>query len=88
MNHPNGPFETEREARDAALTLGGPPEHGWSILSAEQNLQMLAAACTAAGVEVGAYDGRILGWLAGFEGEACAVIAGLILRAGQKRDQP
>ncbi len=78
-----GPFETERQARDAALGLGGPPRPGWSILSGEQNRAMVAAACEAAGVTLGTYDERILGWLAGFEDSICAVVAGLISRAAE-----
>jgi hypothetical protein len=42
-----------------ALSLGGPPRPGWSILSAEQNNAMLTAACQGAGVSLGAWDQRI-----------------------------
>ncbi|MDT4934058.1 MAG: hypothetical protein QOK11_1950 [Pseudonocardiales bacterium] len=42
----------------------------------------LLEACAAAGVQLGAYDRKILGWLAGFEPQACAVIANIVLRAG------
>jgi len=42
------------------------------------NHRMLCEACTAAGVELGACDHAILTWLAGYEPQACAVIAGLI----------
>ena len=38
-------------------------------------------ACTAAGVELGAFDRRVLAWLSGWEPETCAVIAGLVTRA-------
>ena len=79
-----GPIETEREAlglpavraifdaadrdpRDAALR-----HHAHA---------MLISACVSAGVELGGYDRRILLWLAGFEPQACAVVAGLIGRA-------
>jgi hypothetical protein len=40
-------------------------------------------ACTAAEVKLGAYDQRILLWLAGWEPSTCAVITGLISRAHQ-----
>jgi hypothetical protein len=40
-----------------------------------------AEACSAAGVEVGAHDHRVLVWLAGWGPETCAVVAGLITRA-------
>jgi hypothetical protein len=76
-----GPFETERDARTAALRHVE-PESGWSILRAPQNRELLTGACKTAGVTLGAFDTRILDWVAGtFEDSACAVIAGLILRA-------
>ena len=50
---------------------------------APHNLAMLTAACTAADVELGSYGRRILAWLAGWEPQTCAVIAGLISRAYQ-----
>jgi hypothetical protein len=78
-----GPFETEREAREAALELGGPPRAGWSILSAGQNEQLLVNACRAAGLDLGEFDERVLCWIAGFEDSTCAVIAGIITRAYQ-----
>jgi hypothetical protein len=79
-----GPFHTEREASahpavraiydamHASLRRG---------VGDEENLRLLEQACKAAGVELGAYDRRILRWLAGWEAEACAVVAGLITRA-------
>ncbi len=52
--------------------------------------QMCAAliinACGAAGVQLGGYDLRIIGWLAGWEPQTCAVVAGLIERAAAGRD--
>jgi hypothetical protein len=38
-------------------------------------------ACQDAGVKLGAYDAKILAWLAIYEPETCAVITGLISRA-------
>jgi hypothetical protein len=76
-----GPFATEAEAHAAALESTTPPRAGWSILSADQNEQMLASACAAAGLDVTGYERRTLAWLAGFEDTTCAVIAGLITRA-------
>ena len=76
----NGPFETEREARTAAHQVVR-PEEGWSILHKSQNLFVLEQACEAAGVELGAFDRRILDWLSGFEDSICAVVAGLVARA-------
>lgn len=79
----HGPYETERDAAYAARALGGPLRDGWSILSAEQNRQLLTQACDSAGITLGAYDERIMTWLAGFEDSTCAVIAGVITRAHQ-----
>ncbi len=76
----NGPYETSTEAHAAAVAAISPLD-GWTILSEEQNRQLLLDACAAAGVEPGEYDRRILGWLAGFEDFTCAVVAGLITRA-------
>jgi hypothetical protein len=74
-----GPYETEREARSAVIDResdscrpGAP---------AERNHKLMCEASAAAGIELGAYDHRILTWLAGWEPQTCAVIAGLIARA-------
>ena len=47
----------------------------------EANLAYLRQACDQADVALGAFDTRILAWLAGWEPETCAVVAGLITRA-------
>jgi hypothetical protein len=75
----SGPFETERQAADAARHIyDSPPGTGaWG----DGNHRLMEDACTAAGVELGAYDHRILLWLAGWEPATCAVVAGLITRA-------
>lgn len=78
-----GPFSTEREAEAFAWEFGGPPSEGWHILSDAQNHQMLLKACELAGVSLGAYDRRILPWLAEWEDTACAVVAALIIRASK-----
>jgi hypothetical protein len=73
-----GPHETERQAIEVTRsTVTGPA----AALSAEGNRRLLEEAYTAAGVTLGAYDHRILLWLAGWEPSTCAVIAGLIVRA-------
>jgi hypothetical protein len=78
----NGPFETEHEARQSPAVQAAygawSPRLG-SLTGA--NHAMLFTACTTTGVELGAYDRRILRWLAGFEPQTCAVIAGIISRA-------
>jgi len=45
------------------------------------NHRMLCEALAATGVQLGAYDHRIVSWLAGFEPETCAVVCGLTTRA-------
>jgi hypothetical protein len=77
-----GPFETEAEARavpavraayDAARDRRGAMDAA--------NLGMLLDAAEVAGITLGAYDRRIVGWLAGWEPQSCAVVAGLVTRA-------
>lgn len=77
----------ERPVRDRAGShrrarhiLDSPPGTGaWQ----DGSLRLLEGACGAAGVKLGAYDHRILVWLAGWEPQMCAVIAGLITRASR-----
>ena len=76
-----GPYDTEREASQAAISTAGPPRPGWSILNEAQRHNMLLDACEAAGIELGDYDRRILAWLTHWEDATVAVIAGLIGRA-------
>jgi hypothetical protein len=73
-----GPYETERQAADAARHIydSDPGTGAWG----DGNLRLLEDACRAAGVQLGAYDTRILVWLTGWEPTTCAVIAGLISR--------
>jgi hypothetical protein len=81
-----GPYETEQQVRELpavraiydAMYAGR--RHG---VMGELGYRLLDEACEAASVKVGAYDYRILTWLAGLEPETCAVIAGLITRAHQ-----
>ncbi len=80
-----GPFQDERQAREAAQQYTGPP--GASLTGppgqlADANQAMLLDACNAAGVELGEFDARIVAWLAGWERSTVAVVAGLISRAG------
>jgi hypothetical protein len=79
-----GPFETEAEARQAAAAAAGDARNGGI---AAGNLAMLQNACAAAGVTLGAYDELIVEWLANFEPSACAVVAGLIIRAVATTDR-
>ena len=79
-----GPFETEQQARETpevqAVYAAFSADPGVGKMAAHTH-RMLMAACTAASVQLGAYDRRVLAWLSGFEPETAAVVAGLILRA-------
>ena len=71
----SGPYETEREAAAASLwELQGRPRDQRTM-----NLADLGAECS--GIQLGAYDRRIIEWLAGWEPATVAVICGLISRA-------
>lgn len=79
-----GPFETEQQARDTpavqAVNEAFTANPGVGRM-APHNRRMLDQACAAAGVELGAFDRRVLAWLAGWEPDTCAVVAGLVTRA-------
>ena len=79
-----GPFETEQQARQLpavqAVYAAFRADPGVGKMT-PQTHEMLLSACAAAGVELGAYDRHILAWLAGWEPQTVAVIAGLISRA-------
>jgi len=84
-----GPYETEAEALAGPLyaevhvlreTGRGSGELRGQVVRDAQ-LRHLMAACEAAGVELGAHDRRILGWLAGYETSTVQVIIGIITRA-------
>jgi hypothetical protein len=81
----NKPLETEQQARELPevqaiyRAFDASPSAG---KMSPLNLAMLEQACAAAHVELGAYDRRILAWLAQWEPQTCAVIAELITRAG------
>lgn len=85
---PMGPFETEQQAsahpavREVYEAFDRDPGPG---KMAPHNAAMLAQACESAGVKLGAYDQRIITWLAMWEPATCAAIAGLITRAGAGR---
>ena len=87
-HHHAGPFETERQARSTpavrAVYTAFEAAPGPGRMQ-PPNLAMLRAACEGADVELGAYDLRILAWLAGWEPQVCAVVAGLITRASESR---
>ena len=80
----NGPRETERQVRELPAVravydaFGRDPGPGKMTPHCRR---ILNEACTAASVDLGAYDDRILTWLAGWGPETCAVIAALLSRA-------
>ena len=60
------------------------PHGGWTRPAlAGASRTLIEDACGAAGVRLGAFDTEAVYWLAHQEPEICAVVAGLIGRAGQ-----
>lgn len=72
-----GPFETSDEASAAARAAAGEPEHPTAVA----NGRLLWRELGAAGVEMGAYDQKVVEWLANWEPATVAVIAGWVSRA-------
>jgi hypothetical protein len=74
-----GPFETGREAADSVrhITALPPGTRAWTAASH----RMLCEALSDAGVELGAFDHRIIEWTCGWEPSTVAVIARLIALA-------
>lgn len=80
-----GPYQNEHDTYDSSLDrdvslLRG---HGAELGAAVRNvaLEHLHDVCETAGVEVGAYDERVLAWLSGYEVGTVQVFIGLISRA-------
>jgi hypothetical protein len=79
---PCGPYETEQQARADMADIHEKARRSVQRgVLAEANHARLMDACQAAGVTLGAFDAKILAWLANYEPETCAVITGLITRA-------
>lgn len=78
----SGPYEDERQARTDVADIYLRAQHSVrrEVLG-EANHALLSDACERTGLTLGAYDARILAWLAGWEPQMCAVIVGLITRA-------
>ncbi|WP_433478129.1 hypothetical protein ACQPZP_14510 [Spirillospora sp. CA-142024] len=76
--HP-GPYETEQQAAEMTRDAYGHPDFPGHMKA--YNRARLTQACESAGVELGAYDLRILEWLSVWEPEVIAVVAGMIVRA-------
>jgi hypothetical protein len=80
----HGPYETSDEVRrlpavravyDAMRDAPGPGT------GKDECEELVTAACEKAGITLGTYDARIIRWLANWDPETCAVVAGLIARA-------
>lgn len=77
MSASAGPFDTERQVRDAIGRRPLPRSH--------ENELALLDACARAGVQLGNFDRSVLAWLASHEvSTTCAVVAGIILRAADQ----
>lgn len=83
----HGPYETAQQAADTISEAYGLSYGLPTGTMGQVSRDRIIAACDAAGVELGAYDRRIVNWLAGWEPETCAAIAGLILRASKANEQ-
>jgi hypothetical protein len=89
---PLGPFDSDREVRNHpaiapiidSLTPHFEAEPQLALVRAGSlNKKLLVDALVGAGVELGDYDRAMIAWLAVWETETAAVIAGWIQRAGQ-----
>jgi hypothetical protein len=82
---PPGPFDSEREARElpAVREVYAAFRADPGLGKIGPNHRMLLDALAAAGVDLGAYDHAIAGWLAGWEPQTVAVIAGWVQRAAE-----
>jgi hypothetical protein len=74
-----GPFETEQQARELPAVRAVYADGAGKMTA--HSLSMLLDALAEAGVYLGAYDHRIAEWLAGWEPQTVAVIAGWVQRA-------
>jgi len=79
----NGPYETPEQVRQLPAVravydaMRVTPQRGAGIAECEE---LVLGACGRAGVILGAYDARIVRWLANWEPETCQVVAALIER--------
>lgn len=88
--HQLGPYQTRQEAADSPMAqevrgvhdAGRFPDAADHLPTPAQiRSRYLKEACVAAGVELGAFDQRIVDWLAGWEDPTVQVVIGLISRA-------
>ena len=73
------PYETRRQARaDVGGVYAQCERSSRRGVMGKANLAYLREACNRTSVTLGAFNTRILAWLAGWKPETCAVVAGLI----------
>jgi hypothetical protein len=78
----HGPFESESQALATPAVQAAYRAYDVGISSLRDGAaDLMLSACEKAGVGLGAYDRRIIIWLAGFEPQAAAAVAGIIVRA-------
>ena len=84
----HGPFESESQAlaTPAVQAVYRAYDAGTTSLH-DGAADLLLSACERAGATLGAYDRRILLWLAGFEPQAAAAVAGVIVRAAARPER-
>jgi hypothetical protein len=81
----HGPFESEDQARTTSTVRAIYEAYRAGITSLHDgSADLLLSACEQAEVTLGAYDRRILVWLAMFEPQAAAAVAGIINRAAAR----
>lgn len=75
-NAGRGGYETEGQAREAAAELIERSRETWELGASPREVRVdyLASALRAAGVELGAFDETIVGWLAGWEPETIQTV--------------
>jgi hypothetical protein len=84
----HGPFETEGQALAAPAVQAVYRAYDVGITSLRDGAaDLMLSACEKAGVRLGAYDRRILIWLAGFEPQAAAAVAGVIVGAAARSER-
>lgn len=81
----HGPFETESQALAVPAVRAVYRAYDVGTTSLHDGAaDLLLSACERAEVTLGAYDRRILIWLARFEPQAAAAVAGVIARAAAR----
>jgi hypothetical protein len=78
----SGPYDTERDTYPETRPLHEAARTSEDFASLTTlNRARLLATCDKHGVKLGAFDRRILAWLANYEPETCQVITDIIRRA-------